>query len=238
MPQAQPSCRPASHPVQCRMMSGPPCLWSACDLEECAPLTGPHLPLQGAAWCPASSIMEERYRRHAPAVMACRVRRLPPGRLYVGNCEEAMQWARQHCGYIINASDPRSAFCVRFGMNVNFGTPLEGLTGCLDPHDMQDYSHIVEKYFQRIPRVQLSEPSGGAAGMATASSCPSGPSGGAIGMRTAWHLTGGGWKRFHQPMWDYDVGTGHRHPEHRRLQGQHGSQDGCAGDVAEETLLT
>ena len=45
------------------------------------------------------------------------------GKLYVGSCESALQWAGQHVGYIVNCADksyPWHPFCVRFWLNPGY----------------------------------------------------------------------------------------------------------------------
>ena len=45
------------------------------------------------------------------------------GKLYVGSCESAVQWAGQHVGFISNCADTSYSwhpFCVRFWLNLGY----------------------------------------------------------------------------------------------------------------------
>ena len=53
------------------------------------------------------------------------------GRLYVGSCESAVQWAGQHVGYIVNCADKSYSwhpFCVRFWLNVGYQNTFRSIT--------------------------------------------------------------------------------------------------------------
>ena len=118
-----------------RTMSGPACVWSARDLEERKPSGGRLIDLyegpDAARFGCNSSVAEERYKWLFLAARSVQ-RPVTPGSLYVGSCEEAVQWAGQHCDYVINAANKGyyawHEYCVRFWMNISYKECMDGLT--------------------------------------------------------------------------------------------------------------
>ena len=55
-----------------------------------------------------------------------------PGRVYVGSCSDAVQWAVCNAAYVINASERGDfewhEYCVHFRMNRNYKHALDGVT--------------------------------------------------------------------------------------------------------------
>ena len=76
----------------------------------------------------AFNVVEAAAMGPAKARLAFLSRDRPPmysgvGKLYVGSCESAVQWAGQHVGFIINCADKSYSwhpFCVRFWLNPGY----------------------------------------------------------------------------------------------------------------------
>jgi hypothetical protein len=53
------------------------------------------------------------------------------GTLWIGSCQEAVQWAGQHVAYVVNAADVDfkwHPWCLRFWANINFKGVLNHVT--------------------------------------------------------------------------------------------------------------
>ena len=89
---------------------GPAELWSAEDMDRVAAGDCTYVPTQlyptQPTHCPQSlSLLALRRLR---LMSATEHNNTTLGKIYIGNCVEPMQWAGEHVGYVIDASDGRS----------------------------------------------------------------------------------------------------------------------------------
>ena len=89
---------------------GPAELWSAEDMEQVAAGDCTYVPTQlypppPDVW-PQSLSLRAWYRSRL--MSATQHNNAELGKIYIGNCVEPLQWAGEHVGYVIDASDGRS----------------------------------------------------------------------------------------------------------------------------------
>ena len=86
---------------------GPALLWSAEDMEGEA---STYVPTQLYPYVPTHSpqSLSLLALRRLRLMSATEHSNTTLGKIYIGNCVEPMQWAGEHVGYVIDASDGRS----------------------------------------------------------------------------------------------------------------------------------
>ena len=103
--------------VLCPAMAAPALLWSATDMDPREDGDYTYVPTQLYPTQPEHGPLSHVHApQNLPPLALRRLRQMSAtehvnatvGNIYIGNCVEPMDWAGEHVGYIIDASDGRS----------------------------------------------------------------------------------------------------------------------------------
>jgi hypothetical protein len=115
--------------------------YAVCDLDD-IPMPAAAVEPEASVLCPVTDrwtadslqvavgdqVAMDRWRRLTQ--QECGIGR-SAGTLWIGSCQEAVQWAGQHVAYVVNAADVDfkwHPWCLRFWANINFKGVLNHVT--------------------------------------------------------------------------------------------------------------